>query len=159
VEFYPPGDPRLGGADSVEHSVSYTESVKSGLMRYSTALMRDARNTLALTNHRANTVPAEISVIHQDQTDVDFNPLPHWLDSVVYMHLDEEVEVSSGGAASSYAAVMSIEMGHWSMSGRPWGEGPRRKTLKASEKRHWVKGVAPLQKAMKKAVANRKLTI
>jgi hypothetical protein len=159
VEFYPDNDPRLGGASSVEHSVSYTESVRSGLIRYSTSLMRDARNTLALTNHREDVVPAKIDVLHQDETDVDFNPIPHWLDSVVYMHLDETVEVSSGGSANDYAAVMSIEMGHWSMSGRPWGEGPRRKKLKPSERKRWVKGVAPLQKAAKKAYASRRLTI
>lgn len=122
-------------------------------------MMRDARNTLALTEHRPDAVRAKIDVIHEGERDQDFNPIPHWLDSTVYMGLDETVEVSSGGNANDYAAVMSIEMGHWAMSGRPWGEGPRRKKLKPSERRKWVPGVAPLQKAAKKAYANRKLSI
>lgn len=159
VMFYPDGDPRLGGAESVEHSVSYTHSVVSGLMRYSTSMMRHARGTLALTEHRPDVVRAAVDVIHQSETDDEFVPIPHWLDSVVYLHLDETVEVSSGGKLNDYAAVSSIEFGHWSMSGRPWGEGPRRKKLKPSERRRWVKGVAPLQKAAQKAYASRKLSI
>lgn len=156
IEFYPDNDPRLGGAQSVEHSVAYTISTASGLIRYSTAIKRDAAAILEMAGHRPDVERSRIDVMHEGQGALDYIPD---LDSIVYLHLDEEVPTMANGNANDYAAVNSIEFGHWTSPGRPWGEGPRRKKLKPSERRRWVKGVAPLTTATKRAVAKRRLSI
>jgi hypothetical protein len=156
IDFFPDGSPELGGAASVEHSVSYTKSTASGLIRYSTAMAKDAAAILAMAYHRPEAERSKIDVIHEGQGALEYVPD---LDSIVYLGLDETVPSMENGEKNAWAAVSSIENGHWSSPGRPWGEGPRRKRLKPSEKRSWVPGVAPLGKAMKKATRNPRLSI
>ena len=162
IEFYPDGDPRLGGADSVEHSVSYTTSVASGLRRYSSAMAMDAKATLAMAGHRIKDERSEIGTVHQGLPGMGENP---YLDSTVYLAApDESLPGKSRGNA--WRAVQSIEFGHYTHNygyrrNNKLGdhEGPIRRRRSDNRGSTWVPGVAPLQKAMKKALASRRLAI
>lgn len=148
VDWYPDRDPRLGpGVKNVEHSVTYSVSVASALIRYSTALAREASQILEMTHHRSGEERAEIGVVHNTGTAHEYSPE---LDSIVYLQApdvregDEDDKKSKKAAeAHAYAAVQSIEFGHFTR-----GENPR-----------WVEGVSPLRKAAKKMARNPKLSI
>lgn len=140
------------GQQSVEHVVSYSTPVASGLIRYSTALKREAANILSMTEHRSGEERSEIGVVHRE------NPNPHGdetaLDSIVYLAAPDEMQEENPRGA--YAAVNSIEFGHYTRPRDHEGEGPR---TKRDHRRNWVKGVSPLRKAAKKMSANPKLSI
>jgi hypothetical protein len=119
----------------------------------------DAAAILEMTEHRPNQERAEIGVVYRE------TPNPHgdetWLDSIVYLqapNVQEQGEGEGGkdGKTNSYAAVQSIEFGHYTRPRDHDGEGPR---TKSDHRRSWVPGVAPLRRAAKKMSANPKLSI
>jgi hypothetical protein len=162
IEWYPPGDPRLGhNVKNIEHSVSYTFPVVSGLIRYSTALMREASNILEMHRDQGD---SEIGVVHNDGSAHGYSPD---LDSIVYLADSEgesereygEGRIKKGFSkvnTNAYRSVQSIEFGHYTKGREHEGEGPR---TRADHRRHWVKGIAPLRTAAKKMSANPRLSI
>lgn len=161
IEFYPPGDPRLGhNVKNVEHSVSYTLSVASGLMRYSSALKRHAANILEV---HYDTGDSEIGVVHNNGSAHGYSPD---LDSIVYLSASDEGAKGygegrikkgfKGTSTNAYRAVQSIEFGHYTRGREHSGEGPR---TRADHQRHWVPGISPLRKAARKMSANPRLSI
>lgn len=162
VDWYPPKHPEMDFADNVEHAVSYTDSVASGLRRYSTALGREAAAILSMTEHRPDQERSEIGVVHRGHSgshestaDVDT-----YLDSIVYLQAPDDGEKQKGegrkGKTNSWRAVQSIEFGHYTAPREHEGEGPR---TKRDHQRHWVEGVSPLRKAARKMSRNPRLSI
>lgn len=157
IDWFSPGDPRMDGAENVEQAVVYTIPVASALIRFSTALARDAAGTLAMAYHRPDAERSYIGVMHRGQKEWGYEPE---LDSIVYLAAPDERdgkgEKPRKGLTNSYAAPSSIEFGHYTSARQHGGEGPR---TKADHQKHWVPGLAPLRKAAKKMVANRRLSI
>lgn len=144
-EWYYPDNSDTG--ESIASIVGYSRPSVSGLMRYSTAMARDADAILSM--HR-DTGDAEIGVVHMGQAELGH---PAKLDSVVYLKATDEGK----GKANAWRAVQSIEFGHYTAGGRDHeGEGPR---TKKDHKRNWVPGIAPLQQAAKRMVRKRRLSI
>jgi hypothetical protein len=158
-------------ADNVEHAVSYTDSVASGLRRYSTVLGREAAAILSMTEHRPGQERSEIGVVHRGHSgshestaDVDT-----YLDSIVYLQAPDEAEKDAregkvtkgpdgkgGKQTNAWRAVQAIEFGHYTRPREHDGEGPR---TRADHRRSWVAGVSPLRKAARKMSRNPRLSI
>lgn len=144
-EWYYPDE----GEVSIASIVGYSKPSVSALMRYSTAMAREADAILSM--HR-DTGDAEIGVVHMGEAELGHKAQ---LDSTVYLRAtDESAKGKSKG--NNWRAVQSIEFGHYTSGREHEGEGPR---TKKDHKRHWVDGIAPLQTAAKKMVRKRKLSI
>lgn len=137
IDWYGPPS----GNQSVEHIVSYSVPVASGLIRYSSKLKSEASNILAMTHHREGEERSEIGVIHNGQSAHEYSPD---LDSIVYLQAPDDREREGKKRevmADAFAAAESIEFGHTTKSGKR------------------VKGVSPLRKAARTMAANPKLSI
>jgi len=144
-EWYYPEE----GDDSIASIVGYSKPSVAGLMRYSTAMAREAANILSMTEHRPNQERSEVGVVHMGGAHMGHRPD---LDSTVYLSAADEGK----GKANAWRAVQSIEFGHYTAGRDHEGEGPR---TKKDHKRHWVPGVSPLRKAAKTMVRRRRLSI
>lgn len=159
VLWYPPRHPDMDGAKNVEHAVVYSNSVVSGLQRYSSRLAMEASAILEMTNHRPGQERSEIGVIHNNHSRGPISETTD-LDSIVYLQAPDDAERQKGegrgGNTNSWRAVQSIEFGHYTSGRDHEGEGPR---TKKDHKRHWVEGVSPLRKAARKMSRNPRLSI
>lgn len=143
-EWYYPDQSETG--ESIASITGYSKPSVSALMRYSTAMAREADAILSL--HR-DTGDAEIGVIHMGGKELGH---PAKLDSAVYLQASDQGQ----GKANAWRAVQSIEFGHYTAGRDHEGEGPR---TKKDHRRHWVEGIAPLQQAAKRMVRKRRLSI
>ena len=82
IEWYGPPE----GEKSVEHTVSYSIPVASGLMRHAAAMAQESRQILQL--HR-DTGDAKIHVVHRDGK-VHGATADQWLDSVIELTATDE---------------------------------------------------------------------
>lgn len=141
-EWYYPEE----GDNSIASIVGYSKPSVSALMRYSTAMAREADTILSM--HR-DTGDAQVGVVHMGGAHMGHRPD---LDSTVYLSASD----TGKGKANAWRAVQSIEFGHYTAGRDHEGEGPR---TKKDHKRHWVDGVSPLRKAAKTMVRRRRLSI
>jgi hypothetical protein len=154
-EWYYPDE----GEDSIARHVGYSQPAVSSIQRHAEAMKREAANELSL--HR-DTGDAHIGVVHMGGADLGHRAK---LDSTVYLSAHDEgkkdplqgkeVPDREDGAVYSneYRAVMSIEFGHYTSDN---GIGPR---TRKQHRRTFVKGLGVLQKATKKMVSKRRMSI
>lgn len=154
--YYPDGGKKRVSIASI---VGYSKPAISSIQRHANVMRREAAAELSL--HK-DTGDAHVGVVHMGEDAVGYRPD---LDSVVYLsahdegakHPDEGKEVPGTDDGSVYTnahrAVMSIEFGHYTGSN---GIGPR---TRKQHKRTFVKGLGVLQKASKKMVAKRRMSI
>jgi len=153
-EWYFPDE----GEVSIASIVGYSQPSVSALMRYSTAMKREAQNILDM---HYDTGDAEIGVVHMGGTELDHRAE---LDSTVYLSANPETK------KGMWAAASSIEFGHWTLPyykrrnntlGDKEGPVRGRKNGRRSDSggATWVEGIAPLQNAAKAMVRKRKLSI
>ena len=154
-EWYYPDNSDTG--ESIASIAGYSAASVSSIQRHANVLKREAAAILEMTHHRAGEEHASIGVIHMGQAELGH---PAKLDSVVYLVAPDE---GKGGKSNAWRAVQSIEFGHYvhnynTRRNRKLGahEGPIKRRSGGST---WVKPVAPLQKATKKMVAMRRLSI
>lgn len=153
--YYPDGGKKRVSIASI---VGYSQPSVSSIQRHARVMAADAQAELAL--HR-DTGDAHVGAVHMGEDVEGHRPD---LDSVVYLaasdegekHEDEGKDVPGTDDGSVYTnahrAVMSIEFGHYTSGGM----GPR---TRKQHRRTRVKGLGVLQKASKKMVAKRRMSI
>jgi hypothetical protein len=154
--YYPDGGKKRV---SIHSLVGYSQPAVSSIKRHAMVMAAEARAELSL--HR-DTGDAHIGAVHMGEDAEGHRPD---LDSVVYLAAsdegerdpDEGKEVPGTDDGSIYTnahrAVMSIEFGHYT-GGRAMGPRTRKQ-----HRRTRVKGLGVLQKASKKMVAKRRMSI
>lgn len=153
-EWYYPDN----GKVSIATIVGYSQPSVSSMRRHAEVMKREGAAELSI--HR-DTGDAHVGVVHMGEDAEGHRPD---LDSVVYLaahdegakHEDEGKDVPGTDDGSVYTnahrAVMSIEFGHYTSGGM----GPR---TRKQHRRTFVKGLGVLQKASKKMVAKRRMSI
>lgn len=136
IEWYGP----TSGPRSVEEIVGYSKPSVSALMRYSTAMSKEADDTLSMHYDQGH---SHIGVIHKGEAEHKHRAK---LDSVVYLaDSEQQAKTPKGGKKKNqWRSVQSIEFGH---------------DIETKDGTKTVPGLAPLQKAAKKMVAKRRLSI
>lgn len=154
--YYPDGGKKRV---SIASLVGYSQPAVSAIKRHAVVMKAEAAAELSM--HR-DTGDAHVGVVHMGEDAEGHRPD---LDSVVYLaahdegakHADEGKDVPGTSDGSVYTnahrAVMSIEFGHYA-GGRAVGPLTRRQ-----HRRTFVKGLGVLQKASKKMVAKRRMSI
>lgn len=150
---------RDNGKNSIAEIVGYSQPALSSMRRHAEAMKREGAAELSM--HR-DTGDAHVGAVHMGEDALGHRPD---LDSVVYLsahdegakHHDEGKDVPGTDDGSVYTnafrAVMSIEFGHYTSNN---GIGPR---TRKQHRRTFVKGLGILQKASKKMVAKRRMSI
>lgn len=147
------------GENSIAEIVGYSKPAVSSIQRHARVMGNEAAAELALHYDQGH---AYVGVVHLGEDAEGYRPD---LDSVVYLASpdegkkdpDEGKEVPGTDDGSVYTnahrAVMSIEFGHYT-GGR--AIGPR---TRGQHRRTFVKGLGILQKASKKMVSKRRMSI
>jgi hypothetical protein len=157
-EWYYPDESKTG--ESIGSIVGYSAPSVSSIQRHANVMAREADAILSMAGHRPNVSRSYIGVVHQDESELGHKPR---LDSTVYLAADPEMNKRG----NMWSAVRSIEFGHWTKNysyrrNKTLGdkEGPIRNQKRGDGgKSTWVEGVSPLQKAAKKMVGRRRMSI
>ena len=155
-EWYFPDE----GEDSIAQHVGYSQPAVSAIQRHANVMKREAQAILDM--HRDNRNRVEIGVVHMGEDHIGHTAK---LDSTIYLqvtdegrkHPDEGKEDASGNVSTNrYRAALSVEYGHYTggVPDRPIGPRTRRQ-----HRRTFVKGIGALSGAVKKARANRRMSI
>ena len=153
--YYPDGGKKRVSIASI---VGYSQPAVSSIQRHARVMGNEAAAELALHYDQGH---AYVGVVHLGEDAEGYRPD---LDSVVYLASPDEgkkdpdegkpVPGTDDGSVytNAHRAVMSIEFGHYTRGGM----GPR---TRKQHRRTWVKGLGVLQKASKKMVAKRRMSI